>query len=76
MSTFATMAELRTARNQKLKDTDFLLISDFPLTVEEKTAVMMYRQALRNLPGNFTEETVSEAVLPVLSGETILKFLQ
>lgn len=76
MTTFANMAELRTARDQKLKDTDFLLISDIPLTAEEKTTVMIYRQALRNLPANFTEETVSEAVLPVLAGETILKFLQ
>jgi hypothetical protein len=76
MTTFATMAELRAARNQKLKDTDFLLVPDLPLTAEEKTMVTTYRQALRELPASFTEETVSEAVLPVLAGVTILKFLE
>jgi hypothetical protein len=76
MTTFATMAELRTARNQKLKETDVLLVSDLPMTGEDKTAVMTYRQALRDLPSNFTEETVSEAVLPpALTAETITKFL-
>ena len=75
MTTFATMAELRTARNQKLRDTDFLMTSDIPLTPEEKVVVLMYRQALRELPASFTEETVSEAVLPILAGETITKFL-
>ena len=75
MTTFATMAELRTARNQKLRDTDFLMTSDIPLTPEEKVVVLMYRQALRELPASFTEETVSEAVLPILAGETITKLL-
>lgn len=74
MTTFATLAELRTARNQKLRDTDFLMASDIPLTAEEKTVVITYRQALRDLPAAFTDETVSEAVLPVLAGETINKF--
>lgn len=75
MTTFATLAELRTARNQKLRDTDFLMASDIPLTAEEKTVVTTYRQALRDLPAGFTDETVSEAVLPILAGETITKLL-
>ncbi len=75
MTTFATLAELRTARNQKLKDTDFLMTPDIPLTAEEKITVITYRQALRDLPAAFTEETVSEAVFPILAGETITKLL-
>ena len=69
------MTELRTARNQKLKDTDFLLTPDIPLSAEDKTAVILCRQALRDLPSGFTEETVSEAVLPVLTAKTITNLL-
>lgn len=75
MTTYTTMEQLRAARDQKLKDTDFLMIPDIPLTAEEKTTVKIYRQALRELPEQFTEETISQAVLPVLAGETILKLL-
>jgi hypothetical protein len=76
MTTFTTMDNLRAERNQKLKDTDFLMIPDLPLTAEEKMVVALYRQALRELPAGFTEETVSDAVLPVLAGKTITNLLR
>jgi hypothetical protein len=38
MTTFTTLAELRTARNLLLQKTDFLMLPDLPLTAEEKNA--------------------------------------
>lgn len=75
MLSFTSIAELRVARNQKLKDSDFLILSDIPLTPEEKTLVLIYRQALRDLPAQFTDDNVGSAILPVLSGDKLLKMI-
>ena len=42
--------DFRLDRNILLKDTDWALASDSPLTDEQKTEVTTYRQALRDLP--------------------------
>ena len=41
---------LRRARDAKLTATDYLVAADYPLTEEERAAVTLYRQALRDLP--------------------------
>jgi hypothetical protein len=50
----ATLADekkdFRLQRNILLKDTDWALASDSPLTEEQKTEATTYRQALRDLP--------------------------
>jgi hypothetical protein len=43
-------AEAREKRNQLIAETDYLLMSDYPLDAEKKAAVLAYRQALRDLP--------------------------
>jgi hypothetical protein len=75
MTTFTTLAELRTARNLLLQKTDFLMLPDLPLTAEEKTTVVIYRQSLRDLLADVTEETVGTVTLPVLAGTVILNLL-
>lgn len=42
--------QLRRSRNAKLASSDYLLISDYPLSVEKRADVLAYRQALRDLP--------------------------
>lgn len=44
------LSELRKERNNKLKDTDFYALSDVTMSSEMAT----YRQALRDLPSNYT----------------------
>ena len=44
------LSELRKERNNKLKDTDFYALSDVTMSSEMTT----YRQALRDLPSNYT----------------------
>lgn len=44
----ATLADLRSKRNQLLTETDYLALADVTLTDEMRT----YRQALRDLPAN------------------------
>ena len=44
------MAELRFWRNVKLRDTDHYALSDVTMSAEMTT----YRQALRDLPSNYT----------------------
>ena len=41
---------LRGARDAKLAATDYLVAPDYPLTGEQRAAVIAYRQALRDLP--------------------------
>lgn len=41
---------LRSARDARLAATDYLAAPDYPLTSEQKVAVTIYRQALRDLP--------------------------
>jgi hypothetical protein len=41
---------VRTKRTQLLRDTDWTVLADAPLTAAQKTAWEAYRQALRDLP--------------------------
>lgn len=41
---------LRRERDTRLAVTDYLLMSDYPLSAESREAVVAYRQALRDLP--------------------------
>ena len=41
--------EIRFVRNQKLVETDWMLVIDSPLTEEEQAQVLEYRQLLRDL---------------------------
>lgn len=43
-------ADLRFARDNKLDESDYLFISDYPVTEEELAPIKQYRQALRDLP--------------------------
>jgi hypothetical protein len=45
-------AELRSSRDYKLSECDWTQLPDAPLTEEQKTAWITYRQALRDLPAN------------------------
>jgi len=48
--------ELRTERNKRIAQTDYLFTSDYPHPIEEtKQAWLDYRQALRDLPANTTD---------------------
>lgn len=42
---------LRACRDAKIAQTDYLLAADYPITPERLEAVKLYRQALRDLPG-------------------------
>ena len=55
---------LRTERNARLAETDYLALSDSTLTDEMRT----YRQALRDLPANTTDP--ANPVWPVKPGGT------
>jgi len=44
--------DFRLDRNRLLKDCDWALASDSPLTSEQKTEATTYRQALRDLPAD------------------------
>jgi hypothetical protein len=48
--------ELRTERNKRIAQADYLAIPDYPHPTEEtKQAWLDYRQALRDLPANTTD---------------------
>jgi hypothetical protein len=48
--------ELRTERNKRIAQTDYLATIDYPHATEEvKQAWLDYRQALRDLPANTTD---------------------
>ena len=42
--------QLRAERDRRLSATDYLLMQDYPLQEDQRTAVQTYRQALRDLP--------------------------
>lgn len=42
--------QVRLARNRRIAATDYLAMPDYPLSDEDKAAVMAYRQALRDVP--------------------------
>ena len=43
-----TIQFLRNQRNQALKNTDIYLLSDFPISTENKELIINYRQLLRD----------------------------
>jgi len=49
------LSQLRNQRNQLLKQSDWTQMLDSPLTVEQKNAWAVYRQALRDLLSNIPE---------------------
>lgn len=46
----ALARKARQLRNQKIADTDYLLMVDYPLPEEDLVSVKEYRQALRDVP--------------------------
>lgn len=44
--------EVRYHRDNKLKATDVYMLSDYPISEEQKQELLMYRQALRDMPEN------------------------
>jgi hypothetical protein len=44
------MYKLRELRNTVLKETDAYMLSDYPLTEEQRNQMITYRQTLRDLP--------------------------
>lgn len=49
-STGARFERLRAERDKRIAATDYLLMTDYPISGEDKAAVQTYRQALRDLP--------------------------
>lgn len=41
---------VRSQRDAKLSDTDYLVVPDYPISPEDLEAVKVYRQALRDIP--------------------------
>jgi hypothetical protein len=52
---------LRTRRNQLLRDSDFTQMPDSPMSQEKKDAWAAYRQELRDLPDELTDEQVTSS---------------
>ena len=46
----ARFERLRAERDRRIVATDFLLMQDYPIPADQRTAVQAYRQALRDLP--------------------------
>ena len=51
--------EVRSLRDTQLKKTDLYLITDYPITDEQRDEMQEYRTTLRDLPSN--HETANEA---------------
>lgn len=61
--------QVRLERDRRIAATDYLAMPDYPLSEEEKAAVMVYRQALRDVPSQegFPREVVWPEVPSVLN---------
>ena len=46
--------KIRKERNQLLKDSDYIMVSDAPITAEKKEEWETYRQSLRDIPQTFS----------------------
>jgi hypothetical protein len=46
--------KIRKERNQLLKDSDYIMVSDAPITTEKKEEWETYRQSLRDIPQTFS----------------------
>ena len=54
--------KIREERNQLLKDSDYIMVSDAPITTEKKEEWETYRQALRDIPQDY--DSPNEVVYP------------
>ena len=54
--------KIRKERNQLLKDSDYIMVSDAPITTEKKEEWETYRQSLRDIPQTFSNP--DEVVYP------------
>ncbi len=54
--------KIRKERNQLLKDSDYIMVSDAPITAEKKEEWETYRQALRDIPQDY--DSPDEVVYP------------
>ena len=61
---FSDIAALRAARDQKLKDSDFLMLPDAPECLGSKAAIAAYRTSLRELPNAVAEVGLENVELP------------
>lgn len=60
------VSTLRTKRNELLKASDFLMLSDVPLSQAENDAAIAYRVMLRDLvETDMTDEDAKDIKLPV-----------
>jgi hypothetical protein len=55
--------ELRVDRDALLRASDFTQLADSPFTNDERAALVLYRQELRDLPSSYTP--VAQPVFPV-----------
>jgi hypothetical protein len=57
-------AALRAERDRRIKVCDYLIMPDYPLTEPQRTAWLLYRQLLRDLPGNTIDPTIPAWPVP------------
>lgn len=62
----ADMDQIRNERNEKLRDTDWTQLLDNPLSSEQRTLWANYRQALRDLPNDYSGEGAISWPIPPL----------
>ena len=60
--TTAALEEVRLRRDTSLASTDWTQTTDSPLTAEQRSEWQMYRQALRDLPADYSYITSLEQV--------------
>lgn len=58
------LAEIRRQRNELLKETDYLIMPDYPITKEKQEEIKAYRQSLRDLPANITKKNIEKIEFP------------
>ena len=70
---YSNLSDLRAARNQALKDSDFYMLSDSPfnrsftpIAVTTADAIASYRQSLRDITEGVTDSNVGDIELPAL----------
>ena len=56
--------KIRPSRNELLKSTDFLMLTDSPLSTEENSQLVIYRQSLRDLPGKILNNDFTDTSFP------------
>jgi hypothetical protein len=59
---FDGWVKVRKQRNQLLKDSDYIMVSDAPITTEKKEEWETYRQVLRDIPQDY--DSPDEVVYP------------